>query len=131
MLMMVWCGGGGRLNAPGVPLYRVASTFWSVLRAYLLEFLQGEVFNYLIEEPSCLRKRLASSIIILYCCLDSWTENNCPGYSRVTVYSFCAVLHRTQIVSFWIFFGMVFHARMIDVANIKSRISMRYYLHGM
>ena len=82
----------------------------------------ADVFNYLIEEPSCLRKRLASSIIILYCCLNSWTENNCPGYSRVTVYSFCAVLHHAQIVSFWIFFGMVFHARMIDVANIRSKI---------
>ena len=82
------------MNAPGVPFYRVVSTFWSVLRAYLLEFLRGEVFNYLIEEPSCLRKRLASSIIILYCCLDSWTENICPGYSRVTAYSFCAVLRR-------------------------------------
>ena len=26
---------------------------------------------------------------------------------------------------------MVFHARMIDVANIKSRIGMGYYLHGL
>ena len=84
--MMVWCGGGGRLNAPGVPLYRVASTFWSVLRAYLLEFLRGEVFTHLSEEPSCLRKHLASSIIILYCCLDSWMENNCPGYNREEIY---------------------------------------------
>ena len=90
------------MNAPSVSLYTAARAFWSILHAYLLEFLRGEVFNYLSEEPSCLRKRAASSIIILYCCLDSWTENNYPGYSRVTVYSFCAVLHRAQIVSFWI-----------------------------
>ena len=61
------------------------------------------------ECPSCLssevpsRKshrlrslRASSSIIILYCCLDSWMENNYPGYSRVTVYSFCAVLRRAR-----------------------------------
>ena len=90
------------MNAPGVSSYSKKGALWSVLQAYLLEFLRGEVFTHLSEEPSCLRKRLASSIIIFYCCLDSWTENNCPGYSRVTVYSFCAVLHRAQIVSFWI-----------------------------
>jgi len=32
--------------------------------------------------------------------------------------------HTYTVLSFWIFFGMVFHAQMIDVANIKSRIGM-------
>ena len=87
------------------------------------------------ECPSCLSSEGAfeakSSIIHSYYCLDS---NNCPGYSRVTVYSFYAVLHcaRSYLSRYsLVFFGMVFHARMIDVANIKSRIGMWYYLHGM
>ena len=49
--------------------------------------------------------------------------NNCIGYGRVTVYSFCAVLCRARSYPSGyrrIFFGMdmVFHARMIDVANM-------------
>ena len=52
------------------------------------------------ECPSCLSSEgafEAKSLIMPSCCgLDSWTENNCPGYSRVTVYSLCAVLHRAR-----------------------------------
>ena len=40
------------MNAPDVSLYSAKGALWIVLHAYLL----------------------VSSIILLYCCLDSWTE---------------------------------------------------------
>ena len=51
----VWCWWSSvrcRMNAPDVSLYSAKGAFWIVLHAYLL----------------------VSSIILLYCCLDSWTE---------------------------------------------------------
>ena len=79
--------------------YRVGRAFWSVLRAYLLECLRGEVFNYFLL---LLPRQLDGTAVF----------NNCSGYNTVVVYSFWTVL--TCI--FWIFLlGMVFHARMNDV----------------
>ena len=73
-----WCF----TNAPGVSLY---ITKGGVLHAYHLKE------RALSSEGAF---EAMSSIIPSYYCLDSWMENNCPGYSRVTAYSFCAVLHR-------------------------------------
>ena len=77
------------------------------------------------ECPSCLSSEGAfearSSIIPSYCCLDSWTENNCPGYSRVTVYSFCAVLHRARSYPFGYGYSFVWSSTpewlMLQISN--------------
>jgi len=91
------------------------------------------------REPSGLSFMLIFWCLQLFSFTVDWTPgcaavlNNCPGYSRVTIYSFCAVLCRTLSshvlmdilhMSFWIFFGMVFHAQMIDVARPYQRISI-------
>ena len=78
------------MNAPGISLYSTKGVSFMLIVWSSFEAKSSS------EEPSCLRKHLASSIIILYYCLDSWTENNCPGYIRVTAYSFCIVLHRAR-----------------------------------
>ena len=66
------------MNAPDVSLYSAKGAFWIVLRAYLL----------------------VSSIILLYCCLDSWTALLSSIIVLATVeslyipvYSFCAGTH--------------------------------------
>ena len=80
-----------------------------------------------------------SSIILLYCCLDSWTITlasiivlaTVELTVQIIVYSFCLVHFRTTFFtrySLEIFGGIVFHARMIDVVDIKQTL---WHVSGM
>ena len=75
----------------------------------------------------------STSIILLYCCLDSWMAQLpsiivlaiVESTVLVTVYSFCLVHFRITFFTWYsleIFGGIVFHARMIDVADIKQTL---------
>ncbi|TKW31080.1 hypothetical protein SEVIR_2G081400v4 [Setaria viridis] len=62
-----------------------------------------------------------SSIIHLFCCLDSWTTLRSSIIVLATVESLfipfvLSSIAHCLLVRFWMLLGMVFHARMIDVA---------------
>ena len=68
------------VNAPSVSRYSAKEVSFMLI---VWRSLRGEVFNY--------------SFLLLPGQLDGAAcFNNCPGYSRVTVYSFCVVLRRAR-----------------------------------
>ncbi|RCV18493.1 hypothetical protein SETIT_3G305200v2 [Setaria italica] len=68
-----------------------------------------------------------SSIMHLFCCLDSWTALCSSIIVMATVQSLFIPFAMSSIahyllVTFWMLLGMIFHARMIDVADFNHKI---------
>ncbi|RCV25378.1 hypothetical protein SETIT_5G161700v2 [Setaria italica] len=68
-----------------------------------------------------------SSMMHLFCCLDSWTTLCSSIIVLATVeslfipFAMSSIAH-CLLVTFWMLLGMVFHARMIDVADFNHKI---------
>ncbi|RCV06365.1 hypothetical protein SETIT_1G157200v2 [Setaria italica] len=75
---------------------------------------------------SCLRL-LVPSTILLFCCLDTWTALRSSIIVQATVealfipFALSSITHCILVI-FWMLLGMVFHARMIDVADFNHNI---------
>jgi len=95
---------------------------------------------YRREEPSGFRKRWTPGVFnypslrLLRQLDDNAGFNNCPGYSRTHCWNYCLFLLPCPLPSrdiLWIYSRIysvciVFHARMIDVADIKQTLWHTY-----
>ena len=122
-LLIRWSGGGCALSSSSGSLSVVC---WCRMRASGFSF-------YRREEPSGFRKRWTPDVfnylpLLLPVQLDDNAGfNNCPGYSRTHCSNYCLFLLPCPFLHnfFHVIFpgdirGIVFHARMIDVADIKQ-----------
>nr|TKW15293.1 LOW QUALITY PROTEIN: hypothetical protein SEVIR_5G228100v2 [Setaria viridis] len=73
---------------------------------------------------SCLRL-LVPSTILLFCCLDTWTALRSSIIVLVELlfilFALSSIVY-CLLVIFWMLLDMVFHARMIDVADFNQNI---------